>query len=63
MMARATDRFQLTVMRCNLLQKCGIPEFATFSSCTPAKIQFYLDRLAANTVNIKSWHHVSLRTL
>ena len=56
-MARATDRFQLSVMRSNMLQKCGEPEFADFPMCTPEKFEFNRARLLRNTQNLRAWHH------
>jgi hypothetical protein len=31
-MARATDRFQLSAMRINFAQKCGLPEYTDFEA-------------------------------
>lgn len=58
MMARATDRFQLSAMRANLLQACGLPDFDTFDVCSPAAYDFNLARLLLNNVNLKNWHKV-----
>lgn len=57
MMARATDRFQLSTMRSNMLQKCGEPQFADFPMCSPEKFEFNRDRLMKNTANLRQWHH------
>jgi hypothetical protein len=58
MMARTTDRFQLNVMRCNNLQRCGLPEFEDMDVCAPDQITRNLDKLRLNTVNLRSWHQV-----
>ncbi|KIY98973.1 hypothetical protein MNEG_8988 [Monoraphidium neglectum] len=55
-MARATDRFQLSAMRCNILQKCGLSEFGTFDICSPASVEFNKGRLLTNTMNLRLWH-------
>jgi hypothetical protein len=57
-MARATDRFQLSAMRCNILQKCGLSEFGTFDICSPASVEFNKGRLLTNTMNLRLWHQV-----
>ena len=50
MMARATDRFQLSAMRVNVLQKCGLADFASFDMCTPEAGEVNLARLHRNSV-------------
>ncbi|KAI8474715.1 MAG: hypothetical protein J3K34DRAFT_518018 [Monoraphidium minutum] len=56
MMARTTDRFQLSGMRSNIVQKCGLPDFASFSSCSPSSMDYARGRLMFNIVNLRNWH-------
>lgn len=57
-MARATDRFQLSAMRANLLQKCREPDFEAFDTCSASKHERNMNKLALNTVNLRHWHQV-----
>ncbi|GBF92718.1 hypothetical protein Rsub_05087, partial [Raphidocelis subcapitata] len=57
-MARTTDRFQLSSMRINQLQKCALPDFSGYATCSAARIQYYLDRLLLNTKNLRNWHQL-----
>jgi hypothetical protein len=60
-MARAADRYQLSSMRSFVIQKCALPDFADFDSCTQSKIDYYLQRLLLNTLNLRKWHQVGRR--
>jgi len=57
-MARTTDRLQLSAMRCNVLQKCGLPDFSVWAVCNDDKYAYYLQKLLANTRNLRNWHQV-----
>ena len=63
MMARAADRFQLSAMRANFAQKCGLPAFAAFEVCSPENQAYSLERLKANLDLVTDWHHVRARII
>jgi hypothetical protein len=48
MMARAADRFQLSVMRANVLARCGFDWAAGWAVCNNASYHYALDRLEYN---------------
>ncbi|KAI8467685.1 MAG: hypothetical protein J3K34DRAFT_523567 [Monoraphidium minutum] len=55
-MARATDRFQLSAMRINFLQKCAIPQYSGYEICSSDQMENMRDRLMNNLHLLTEWH-------
>lgn len=48
-------------MRCNMLQKCGLPYATDWDTCSPSQYESYTQKLLRNTLMLRNWHQVDGR--